>query len=200
MCFCKTWRQLCLESQWTRLFQDCVSCLPVYQDRPCFPHKREALLLYPERRDCDGVDIRPTSWGMMGAGQRHGKGLRKSAQPDLSCRTTHRWHSRETVLPGAGRKTNRAQAVVRGSQGQLDVSARAPGNKAQVLTQSKGGAPDPDMAGVGASPGEARLEASGVGGLGAEQGCQAAYVRNSGVGNEVGIPGQDRNPLGRAGT
>lgn len=123
MCFCKTWRQLCLESQWTRLFQDCVSCLPVYQDRPCFPHKREALLLYPERRDCDGVDIRPTSWGRMGAGQRHGKGLRKSAQPDLSCRTTHRWHSRETVLPGAGRKTNRAQAVVRGSQGQLDVSA-----------------------------------------------------------------------------
>lgn len=73
---------------------------------------------------------------------------------------------------------------------------RAPGNKAQVLTQSKGGAPDPDMAGVGASPGEARLEASGVGGLGTEQGCQAAYVRNSGVGNKVGIPGQDRNPLG----
>lgn len=77
---------------------------------------------------------------------------------------------------------------------------RAPGNKAQVPTQSKGGVPGPDAAGVGASPGEARLEASGVGGLGAEQGCQAAYIGNLGVGNEVGIPGQDRNPLGRAGT
>ena len=76
----------------------------------------------------------------------------------------------------------------------------APGNKARVLTQSKGEAPDPDMAGVAASPGEARLEASGMGGLGAKQGCQAAYVRNSGVGNEVGILGQDRNPLGRPGT
>lgn len=76
----------------------------------------------------------------------------------------------------------------------------APGNKAQVPTQSKGGAPDPDAAGAGASPGEARLEESGVGGLGAEQDCQGAYIRNLGVGNEVGIPGQDRNPLGRAGT
>ena len=75
----------------------------------------------------------------------------------------------------------------------------APGNKDQVPTQSKGGAPDPDTAGVGASPGEARLEVSGVGGLGAEQGCQAAYIGNLGVGNEVGILGQDGNPLGRAG-
>ena len=94
---------------------------------PVFLSSRTGLASPAKGRLCyftyDGLDIRSISWGRTGAGQRHGKGLQKSAQPDLRCRTTHRRHSRETVLPGAGQKTNGAQAVVRGSQGQLDVSA-----------------------------------------------------------------------------
>lgn len=83
----------------------------------------------------------------------HGKGLQKSAQPDLRCRP-HRRHSGNGPS-GAGWKTNRAQAVVTGSQGQLDVNARAPREqRPRFRHRAREELQTPDAAGAGASPGK----------------------------------------------
>lgn len=58
-------------------------------------------------------------WGL--GRDREGAAEISSAGPEVQNHTQAA--PRETVLPGAGWKTNRAQAVVTGSQGQLDVNA-----------------------------------------------------------------------------